>query len=223
MTLSVAPYINIHTHNFSSQSNVRSIRSIQPEEQLLDSQTMYYSVGIHPWTIKSVNIPSALNKMRNRASYKSVLAIGEIGLDRMTETPLSIQKEIFFKQLQIADQFNKPVIIHCVKCYSEIISIRKKTNTKLPWIIHGFVKNLQIAEDLIELGCYISFGKALLINENLQHIFKTLPAKKIFLETDDSDTNIEELYKKAAMIKNLEIEDLKKELLSNFKTCFNRL
>ncbi|MDQ1771175.1 TatD family deoxyribonuclease [Labilibaculum sp. A4] len=222
MTLSVAPYINIHTHNFSSQSNVRSIRSIQPEEQLLDSQTMYYSVGIHPWTIKSVNIPSALNKMRNRASYKSVLAIGEIGLDRIIETPLSIQKEIFLKQLQIADQFNKPVIIHCVKCYSEIISIRKKTNTKLPWIIHGFVKNLQIAEDLIELGCYISFGKALLINKNLQHIFKTLPVKKIFLETDDSDTDIEEIYKKAATIKDLKIEDLQKELLSNFTTCFNK-
>ena len=216
-------YINIHTHNCSYQSNVRSILPIQSEEQLLDSQTVSYSVGIHPWAIKSINIPSTLNNIENLASYPSVLAIGEIGLDRIIETPLSIQKEIFLKQLQIADQFNKPVIIHCVKCYSEIISIRKKTNTKLPWIIHGFVKNLQIAEDLIELGCYISFGKALLINENLQHIFKMLPAKKLFLETDDSDTNIEELYKKAAMIKNLEIEDLKKELLSNFTTCFNRL
>ncbi|MDM8160233.1 TatD family hydrolase [Labilibaculum sp. K2S] len=223
MTLSVVPYINIHTHNYSSQSNVRSILSIQIKEQLLDSQAVSYSVGIHPWAIKSANIPSALNEMTNLASYPSVLAIGEIGLDRMIETPLSIQEEVFWKQLQVANQFNKPVIIHCVKCYSEIINIRKKTNTKLPWIIHGFVKNLQIAEDLIELGCYISFGKALLINENLQHIFKTLPAKNIFLETDDSDTDIEVLYKKAATIKNLEIEDLKKELLSNFTTCFNRL
>lgn len=223
MTLSVIHYINIHTHHLSDQSNVYFVLSINPGEQTTNLDCLFYSMGIHPWNINSTDIASAIHKLDISASDSVVLAIGEIGLDRMIETPLSIQEDVFQKQLQIAEKYNKPVIIHCVKCFSELISIRKKTNTKLPWIIHGFVKNITIAEDLIESGCFISFGKALLTNEKLQIIFKTLPMNRLFLETDDSDLEIEVLYKKAALIKDLKIEDLKKELFSNFTTCFNRL
>ncbi|PKQ64545.1 hypothetical protein BZG02_06500 [Labilibaculum filiforme] len=216
------PFINIHTHNFSIQSNVRSIFSIHPEEKLSHTETAYYSIGIHPWNIETTAIAATMNKMEEMVVHPAILAIGEIGLDRMITAPLSIQEKIFQQQLQLAEKYEKPVIIHCVKCFSELIRIRKKGQFQLPWIIHGFVKNQKIAEDLIELACYLSFGKALLINEQLQQLFKTLPSKNIFLETDDSAIEIEELYKKAAAIKNLEIEDLKKELLSNFKTCFNK-
>ncbi len=184
---------------------------------------MYYSMGIHPWNINSTDIVSATHELEISATNSAVLAIGEIGLDRMITTPLSIQEDVFQIQLQIAEKHNKPVIIHCVKCFSELISIRKKTKQKVPWIIHGFSKNNKIAEELIELGCYISFGKNLLSNEKLQLIFRTLPTSHLFLETDDSDAEIEEVYKLAAKIKDLKLEDLKKELFSNFTTCFNRI
>lgn len=216
-------YIDIHTHRLNEKSDVCSILSINLEEQMSRHQTVFHSVGIHPWNIKSIDTSLTLHKLEISASNPAIVAIGEIGLDRITKTPLLIQQKIFQKQLLIAEKNNKPVIIHCVKCYSEIISIRKKSNSKLPWIIHGFIKNKQIATDLIALGCYLSFGKALLSNKKVQSVFQTLPLNKLFLETDNSDLEIEDIYLKASQIRKLEIKDLKKELHTNFKTCFNRL
>ncbi|BAX78686.1 hydrolase TatD [Labilibaculum antarcticum] len=219
----VLPYINIHTHHLNDYSNVCIVLSINPGEQITNREAVFYSVGIHPWDSNLTDVPSAIHELEISASDSNVIAIGETGLDRMIETPLSIQEDVFQKQLQIAEKYNKPVIIHCVKCFSELISIRKKKSIKLPWIVHDFRKNIQIAEDLIALGCYLSFGKALLTDEKLQTVFRSLPMNKLFLETDDSDIKIEELYKKASLVKGLNLEDLKEELFSNFTTCFNRI
>lgn len=137
-------------------------------------------MGVHPWNINSTDLNSAIHELEISASNSNVIAIGEIGLDRIIETPLFIQEDVLQKQLLIAEKYNKPVIIHCVKCFSELISIRKKRQPKLPWIIHDFRKNNQIAEDLIALGCYLSFGKALLTNKKLQSVFQSLPINKLF-------------------------------------------
>lgn len=217
------PYINIHTHHLNDHSNVYFVLSLNPGEQITNSESVFYSAGIHPWNINSTDLTSAIHELEISASNSNVLAIGEIGLDRMIKTPISAQKDVFQKQLQIAEEYNKPVIIHCVKCFSELISIRKNNYPKLPWIIHDFRKSNQIAENLIALGCYLSFGKALLKDEKLQSVFQNLPMNKLFLETDDSDIEIEELYKKASIIKDLNLQELKEELFLNFKICFNKL
>lgn len=219
----MVPFIDIHTHQLNDKSNVCFVLSTNAEEQLTNGKSVFYSLGIHPWNINSTDIASAIPELEISVSNSAVLAVGEIGLDRTIDTLLTTQLEVFEEQLRIAQKYNKPVIIHCVKCFSEIISCRKKKQYKLPWIIHDFRKNNQIAKDLVALKCYLSFGKTLFSDEKLQSVFKNLPVNRIFLETDDSDIEIEELYKKAAFLKDLKVEDLKEKLFSNFKTCFNRL
>lgn len=223
MNSAFVPYIDVHTHKTVVQSDICSIQSINIDEQIRDQGKAMFSVGIHPWKIEELNISSALEQVNKISSQNNVLAIGEIGLDRLIKTPLLVQKEIFTAQIKIAEMVQKPVIIHCVKSFSELIVIRKKSKTCLPWLIHGFQKNKPIADELIELACYLSFGKALLTNQKLQALFALLPTSKIFLESDDSDVSIKKIYKKAAEIKSVEVAYLKEEIFKNFKTCFYKL
>ncbi len=212
----MVPFINIHTHKPDSEHlSILNVifNSIWPENK-------YYSCGIHPWKIDKSLIDSNLEQLINYCEQKKLLAIGEIGLDRTIQTPIETQKEVFIKQVQIANQYNLPIIIHCVKAWSDLLSIRKNTKKSTPWIFHGYTGNLQTANQLINAGCYFSFGSKLLVNHKVQAIFKQVPINHIFLETDDSDTKIEDIYQKAAELYDICIEELKSNLYQNFITIF---
>ena len=85
-------------------------------------------------------------------------------------------------------------------------------------IIHGFNKKRQIAEDLLSNNFYLSFGKAVLYNLSLQDIIKDTPLDRIFLETDNEDFNIEELYIKVSELKGISLERLNEQISENLET-----
>jgi TatD DNase family protein len=97
-----------------------------------------------------------------------------------------------------------------------------KKEAAVPMIIHGFNKNIQLASDCISKGFYLSFGKATLLTLSLQNTLKELPLDKIFLETDTSDFEIEELYQKVAQLKNISLKNLELQLLENLQTIINK-
>ncbi len=87
--------------------------------------------------------------------------------------------------------------------------------------MHGFNKKKKIAEDLLANNFYLSFGKAVLYNLSLQDILKNTPLDKFFLETDNEDFKIEELYLKVSEIKEISLEDLNEQILENLHTIKN--
>jgi TatD DNase family protein len=188
--------------------------------KLEDHSDKYISVGLHPWHIDKDSADENIDLIRTIASLNKVLAIGEIGLDRAVSTPFNIQKEFFAKQIAIAKSLKKPIIIHCVRCFPELLSIKKKVKASTPWLIHGFRNNIQIAEDLLQQNCYISFGEALLFDKNIQDVFVEIPINQIFLETDESNYSISEIYNKAAQLKSIQLTKLKKNLFENYKYVF---
>jgi TatD DNase family protein len=214
------PYINIHTH-LPSEDGVISIYNAGADpEKLLSYQ--FISLGIHPWYIREMNIELALDFIRKNAPSKQVFAIGECGLDKLAEVPVSEQEKIFIAQIKIAEAVKKPMIIHCVKAFEELIRIKKEQKISIPLIVHGFNNKEQIAEQLIKNGFYISFGKALLIvNSNAQKIIQQIDYKHFFLETDDSNNSIKGIFEKASHLKKINIEELKKQMTINFKTLIN--
>ncbi|MFA8341941.1 MAG: TatD family hydrolase [Rhodothermaceae bacterium] len=214
-------FIDIHTHNNDSDLSIvnlflQEINFSLPKEKLI-------SAGIHPWHISEINLQSELEKLFQLAESGEICAIGEIGLDLLTKSSLPEQKKIFEQQLEIAEKFQLPVIIHCVKAFNEIVSIRKKRSNQTNWIIHGFNNNLQIAKELIKHKCFISFGAALLKNNsNASNIIKEIPLQNIFLETDESENKIEEIYNKAAELLNIETKELQQKIRENFTRCFGK-
>ncbi|WP_300690641.1 TatD family hydrolase [Chryseobacterium sp.] len=177
-----------------------------------------YSIGIHPNDIDINTIDIQLSWMKSMM-FKNCFAIGECGLDSLVPIDQSIQEEVFLRQIMISNEVKKPIIIHCVRKFYEVISFKKKAEQ--PMIIHGFNKKRQIAEDLLSNNFYLSFGKAVLYNLSLQNILKDTPLDKIFLETDNEDFNIEELYLKVSEIRAISLEQLNEQILENLHTIRN--
>ena len=212
-------YINIHTHHLAHPpGNLIEVYNQYPWN-VLDIDTNY-SIGIHPIFINQSNIEQDLITIEEHLNQKKCIAIGEIGLDKITTIDFETQISVFKKQLLIAEKNQIPVIIHCVRAYQEILQIRKQMKLTIPFIFHGFNKNQQIAQQIINQNCFLSFGKNLLYNPNLQAIFANLSAEYFFLENDDSQIPIQEIYQKAAEIRNSSIEDIKEKISINFNRVF---
>jgi TatD DNase family protein len=214
-------FINLHTHKAKNQANILELLNQYPQE--FDSEIPCYSIGIHPWYSVKERLESDLEIIESKMQDKNCLAIGECGLDKRIEIPLPFQQMVFEKQLELAEQYQKPVIIHCVAAFNEVIAIKKKMNISVPMIIHGFSKNETIAQQLIDHGFYLSFGKYLIRNPELESVFKSIPNNRLFLETDTIEEGIEEIYHLAAKYKQLSLNELQEIIESNFNTVFDSI
>lgn len=177
-----------------------------------------FSAGIHPHDIQPDNIESQFEWLQSVVTEKC-FAIGECGLDGLVSVDMKIQEDVFSRQIQLANEVQKPLIIHCVRKFYEVISFRKKSEQAM--IIHGFNKKQSVADDLLKNNFHLSFGKAVLYHLSLQDTLKTVPLDKLFLETDNDDFYIKELYQKVSEIKEISIEQLQKQIVENLDTIKN--
>lgn len=206
---------NLHTHKKTELSNVLEIVNQYPYD--FDNEALFFSIGIHPWYINLDNLENDLSTINDKLQLKNCLALGECGLDKRIKISMDIQLQVFEKQLALAKKHKKPVILHCVSAYQEVIEVKKRLQIETPMIIHGFSKNWQVAKSLLDNGFYLSFGKYLLRNPELSSVFEQVPNDRFFLETDTVEESIIEVYQKASEIKRNNIEKLVGE---NFKAVF---
>ena len=211
-------FFNLHTHQSSKQANVLELVNQYPQE--FDTSIPNYSIGIHPWHIVEDRIDADLEIIESKLKDEKCLAIGECGLHKRIEIPMALQQMVFEKQLALAEKYKKPVIIHCVVAFQEVIAIKKKMAISVPMIIHGFSKNKEIAEQLIANGFYISFGKYLLRNPELELVFKSIPKERLFLETDTIEEGIAAVYELAAKYRNIELDEMTAIINANFDAVF---
>lgn len=200
---------DIHTHVSALKS---AIQNVLPTE-FKPNPGFYYSVGIHPWHIDS-HSREQWKLLESAARHAQVLAIGETGLDNLRGPCRNEQMIHFDEHIRISEELAKPLIIHSVRTWQDIIHIHKYNKPTQPWIIHGFRGKPQIAEQLVKTGIYISFGE-----KYQEESLKIIPLTHLFIETDESISTIEELYKKAAAIRQCETGLLHKSVQENiFKT-----
>lgn len=211
-------YYNIHTHKATNQPDVFELVNQYPKD--FDASIPNYSIGIHPWYIVEEKIEEKLAFIESKLNDGNCLAIGECGLDKRIEIPSELQQKVFEKQLDLAEKFKKPVIIHCVASFQELIKIKKEKNISVPMIIHGFSKNEQLAKQLIDNGFYLSFGKYLLRNPELELAFSSVPNDRFFLETDTIEEKIQDVYEVASKYKSIEITTLENIVETNFRRIF---
>lgn len=211
-------FFNLHTHHFTDNPEVLELVNQYPLE--FDEAIPWYSVGIHPWKINSEDLDQELAIIESKLSAPNCLALGECGLDKRIETPLDVQLSVFEKQLQLAQKYRKPVVLHCVAAYQEVIDCKKRMNITVPMIIHGFSKNEQTAKQLLDHGFYLSFGKYLLRNPELETVFKMVPDDRFFLETDMIEETIVDVYTLAAQYKSITMDTLQQTIAQNIKTVF---
>lgn len=209
--------INVHTHHPKDLSE--GIEIVNQYPATLDNSLPTYSVGIHPWYINEDTIEEELVLLEQQLQQANCIALGECGLDKKTNISLNLQVEVFKKQLLLAEKYKKAVILHVVSAYQEVIAIKRELDITVPLIIHGFNKKLQVAESLWKNGFYLSFGRHLIYNEDLQATFRQVPKEQVFLETDDSkEVSIEEVYAIASALEG----KIEVTIEQNYKIVFNK-
>lgn len=203
-------YFDVHHHERAKHG----IYNLGLNENLPQN---YFSVGLHPKDI-SENFERDLDKNQEISKNPHCIAMGECGLDALVNIDEQLQEKIFEAQILWANEIQKPVIVHCVRRFSQLLKFQKIAKT--PMIIHGFNKKKSIADELLKKGFYLSFGKAILYNEALQNVVENIPLDKIFLETDADDIEVEEIYHQLAKIKKIELEILKNQIEKNIEEVF---
>jgi TatD DNase family protein len=226
------PFIDIHTHFENTDAAVIAVLNHTQKDAFFITNTETKnskpntrnpkSVGLHPWFLKKDNFENDFEKLSQHIENQEIIALGECGLDRLKGEDLAFQTHAFEAQIRLAESVQKPVIIHCVKAYNEVISLKKKLKPTIPLIIHGFNQNETILKDLVKNGFYISLGAAVLKEDsNAAKYISQIPLNQIFLETDDKEVSIIAIYEKSAELLGVDLEGLKGLVFQNFKVCFN--
>ncbi len=219
-------FIDLHTHSLKEESDVFQIVNLFPEQmdQLFNNKNPFsaYSIGWHPWYLKRNQIEVTMEMISRVSTNDAIVAIGECGLDLLCDPTIPLQLTVFKEHALIAEVVKKPLIIHCVRAFNELIRLKKEIMPSVPWIIHGFNANLTIGKELIRHGFYFSLGKALLDEtSNAAKLLPEMATDHLFLETDDSDKSIETIYRQAALLTKVDVEELRKRMVANYYTSFN--
>ncbi|MDD3386728.1 MAG: TatD family hydrolase [Candidatus Pacebacteria bacterium] len=232
--------INVGTNIESSKECVK----------LAEKYGFYASVGLHPLNIESsLKIKGEAEKKESVFDYntykklsqsKSVVAIGEIGLDywykpkgkdRRAEF-IEKQKAFFINQIDLAEELNLPLIIHCRMAFNDLIEILSKRNTK--GVIHCFTGTVEQAKELLSLGYYIGIN-GIIFKMDLKDVIQFVPIDKILIETDcpylsppdfeerNNPFSLELIAEEIGRIKNISKEEVIIKTADNAKSIFNLL
>lgn len=214
-----AKYIDIHTHKDYTHNNVIRLYNIRlvPEQALMPVSEPF-SCGVHPWDTNSTNVNKLLIQI-DKCSGLS--AIGECGFDKFRGGSFEMQEHVFRYQVELSEKMHKPLIIHCVGYFNELITLNKQWQPTQKWIVHGFSGHPNLAVQLINCGIYLSFGMALANPlAKAAASIKMVPLDRIFLETDEASCSIQEVYELAASFRNEPIEIIKSSIYNSYISLF---
>jgi TatD DNase family protein len=215
-------YIDMHTHGGTPAEGVFLVECLMAHEEKLpeDLPGVAYTFGIHPWFLSEKNHKQYISYVEKSIELPGVIALGEAGFDKLRGPSPELQRIVFEEQVAIAEAYRKPVIIHCVKAWDELLAVQKKLKPTTPWMIHGFRGNEEHASQLLSKGMYLSFWFDFVLRPESSNLLKRLPKNRIFLETDGADVDIRKIYDKVAGDLEISEEKLKSIIHSNFKEFF---
>ena len=215
-------FVDIHTHTAKTADDLIQIVNLDLEQPC--PKQGYYSYGIHPWKLDSVDfqLEEALSLLKERLQSPNVLALGEAGLDKMHKDSYEQQIAVFERQIDLSEALQKPMILHDVKSHNEILALCKKHKAKQPWILHGFNGTEQDIRQLTGQGLYLSVGESLLHSERkITKSLKNIPLDMLFLETDMADISIEVVYEVVSRLLEMDTNALKAQIFCNFAALWN--
>lgn len=208
-------FIDIHTHRIFHDKDVIAVYNQQLHEKT-DAPEGFFSAGLHPWYADKLSLDVLSASLDRLASDPKVIAFGETGLDKACNIPLSIQQDVFELHLKKAVDHNKPIILHCVKSWDEIIEISSGYPVKK--ILHGYNGSVELTGRLLREGFYFSVGIAILNhNSRISQSIQTIPLTSLFFETDTAEVSIKSIYAEASKTLKIKEDALNSILFDNFK------
>lgn len=243
---------HVHMHHFNSKEldeiishpNCPNIivNSVHTKEQLKYGQSLQAgndagivfltSAGVHP-QIADISDSICINFLDIlEENIKSICAIGEVGYDLYEKNPpLSSQKYIFLKEMELAVKYDLPLIIHCRNAFDILLEDLK--NVEIPVVFHGYSGGFKYLDEIIKRGYYISLGTPITYEQSrvLRRIAKMVPINQMLIETDspfnlsrhsdfEKEKNkpyyLKNIIELISEIKEIPLNSLESSLLQNF-------
>lgn len=186
----------------------KAVEISNPQNQI------FASVGVHPLHAReNINYATLFSLAEN----KSVVAVGEIGLDSYSKADDKLQKKVFLKQFEIAQKLDLSLILHCRKRHNALLEILPEGKG----VIHCFTGTSNQAKQYIQKGYFVGFN-GIIFKLNLEKVIASVPVEKILLETDspflhplekderNTPLQVKTIAKKVARIKGIPVSELEK-------------
>lgn len=202
-------------------------------EKINKYSNMYGALGIHPENVDKY-LEDDIKFIEDNLSNKKIIAIGEIGLDYYyTKDNKDEQIKLFELQLNLAEKYNIPVIIHSREATQDTLNILKKYNVK--GIIHSFSDSLETAKEYIKMGYLLGVNGVITFkNAHIKDVMKEISLDNIVLETDapyltpvphrgkkNNPSHILDIAKFVCELKDISLEELSSITENNLKKLFN--
>lgn len=197
---------------------------------------MYSAVGIHPENAGEYNLEVEKEFKNLISSNGKIRAIGEIGLDYYWEEnpPRELQKEVFKKQMKLAEDLSLPVIIHDRDAHKDTLEIMKEF-PNVRGVVHCFSGSVEFAKECLDLGYYIGFTGVVTFKnaKKILDVAKEVPLERMLVETDapymapvpnrgkrNQSNYILSIIDKLAEIKGMDINDISQIFIKNTRSLF---
>lgn len=217
---------------------------------------LIYAAGIHPHWIEQQqwfrtvsngllapdtqeNIASliAAEFVRSEHPQASLCrAIGECGLDKLIATPIALQQQLLNLHIDVANQLEKPLIVHCVRAHNEMIALLKKNKPKAGGVIHAFSGSYEVAQEYVALGFYLGVGGTITYAraQKTRAAVAQIPLAYLLLETDAPDMPLQGkqgqrnspeylplIAAQVAQLRDLSVAEVATATTRNAQTLFN--
>ena len=191
---------------------------------------MYYSIGIHPMEVeKNIQIEKIEEIIKNESNNTKLVAIGETGLDYHFDYPKDLQEKYFIEQINLANKYNLPIIIHSRESQEDVEKILRDNPVKKAGIMHCYSGTPEMSKKFLEMGYYIGVGGPVTRYKDVQETVKITPIDRIVIETDapvlppepfekhsrNNSLYLKYIVSKIAELKNMSEEDVIKHTTQN--------
>lgn len=197
---------------------------------------VYGMLGVHPedaekWT------DDILDKIREHAKSEKIVAIGEIGLDYYWDKEhKDIQKEIFIKQVKLANELNLPISVHDRDAHKDTFDILKEYNKTSKVVLHCFSGSVEFARECLKEGWYIAIGGVVTFKSayKMQEVAKAVPLDRLMIETDapyltpvpfrgkeNQPAYVKYVAEEIAKLRGITFEEVANATTANAKLVFN--
>lgn len=187
---------------------------------------IYPAIGYHPWDIKEDEVETNLLFIQDHLD--KCVALGEIGLDYKAKIKKELQHKILGQLLDLANQFSKPIIVHCRYSHERALKMIMEKKIERA-VFHWYSGSLDLLDEIIAQGYFISATPALLYSLHHQEAIKKAPLERILLETDTPVTyqgiesrpkHVRITLEQVAKLKDLEVSAVARQTTANARSFF---
>ena len=232
-TVGISPNDLVERDLEENITKVNENNGIQVENNKFDSINNTYPQFVgNMWKQNIEEIDKLINA---NLSSKRIVAVGEIGLDYHYDTDKKIQYEAFSKQIDIANKYNLPIVIHTRDAIMDTLTILKENPANKKGVFHCCPLNRELVKEALKLGFYISMAGPITFknSKNANEIIEMCPLERILIETDspylapepvrgtrNDSRNLKYIAHKIASVKGLTIEEVADATYKNTMRCF---